>query len=235
MSRSQPQNNTPNPASRWFEWNGEAGTVRYYDKNAKKSVDVGADFTFLLLDQLGTVGGWHDPSASGIYANEVRDTRRDPLVVKAFKGGTLIEGIYQSIKDRVHTLGGQFVANCYLAYKRDGELAIGAIRFKGAALGAWMEFEKAHRGDLYAKAITITGFTEGKKGRIVFRVPTFKTTAISDDTQKQALGLDVVLQEYLTAYLARTSRDQAEATPEPPVEHEDSGYQKMITDEDIPF
>ena len=37
MSRSNPTENTnPNPAVRFFEWNGEGGAVRYYDKTAKK-------------------------------------------------------------------------------------------------------------------------------------------------------------------------------------------------------
>ncbi len=80
MSRSNPnENGNPNPSTRWFEWNGEHGLVRYYDKQAEQQVEVGDDFTFMLLDQLGTVKGWHDASDSGIYANEVKDTRQDVL------------------------------------------------------------------------------------------------------------------------------------------------------------
>ena len=84
MSRSNPSVNAPNPAARWYEWNGETGTVRYYDKEAKKNIDVPLPFTFLLLDELACVKGWHDPSQSGIYSNEVRDTTKDKLLVKAF-------------------------------------------------------------------------------------------------------------------------------------------------------
>ena len=127
MSRSNPhENGLTNPAVRWYEWNGEHGTVRYYDKDAKQNVEVGSDFTFMLLDQLGSVRGWHDASESGIYSNEVKDTRQEVLVVKSFKGGVLAEGIYKDIKDRINTLGGQFVANCYIAFKgTDGGLDIG--------------------------------------------------------------------------------------------------------------
>src|SRR5689334_2515222 len=132
MSRSNPsENSNPNPATRRFEWNGEKGTVRYYDKDAKQNVEVGSDFTFILLYQLGSVGGWHDASDSGIYSNEVKDTRQEAFVVKAFKGGVLAEGIYQSIKDRVGTLGGQFVAKLYIAFKNSsGDLAIGTLALK---------------------------------------------------------------------------------------------------------
>lgn len=241
MSRSNPhENGTPNPATRWFEWNGEAGTVRYYDREAKQNVEVGSDFTFILLDRLGTVGGWHDASSSAIYANEVKDTRQDVLVVKAFKGGTLAEGLYKDIKDRVNTAGGQFVANCYIAFKNGGDkLAIGSMKFKGAALGAWMDFEKEHRRELYEKAIRIHGCTEGKKGRVVFRVPVLSLVPISEDTNEAAIALDQQVQDYLTGYLKRTKRDQAEAQPahvrDEDVPYDDGDQPPPLTDDDIPF
>jgi hypothetical protein len=222
MSRSNPTDNgTPNPAMRWFEWNGEHGVVRYYDKDAKQNVDVGSDFTFILLDELATVKGWHEASVSGIYANEVRDTRQDVLIVKAFKGGVLAEGLYKDIKDRITSkaVGGQFVTNCYIAFKAGKALVIGSMQFKGAALGAWMEFRKAHRAELLTKAVRIHGFTEGKKGRIVFRVPVLSITDLTAESNAAALALDIELQTYLTAYLSRTKRDQV-AVPTAPVAHE---------------
>lgn len=239
MSRSNPGDNLPNPSRRWFEWNGEQGGVRYYDKDAKQNVDV-ADFSFLLLDELGTVRGWHEASSSGIYSNEVRDTRQDVLVVKAFKGGTLAEGLYRDIRDRVSTLGGQFNANCYVGFKNgDGDLEIGAIRFKGAALGAWMEFRKANRAKLYEQAVDITGYTEGKKGRVIFRVPVFKLRPLSTESNNIAVALDKELQAFLDAYLKRTKRDQAEAVAaHAPVDDDGDlhpGSMPPLEDKDIPF
>jgi hypothetical protein len=212
VSRSNPANNKPNPSTRWFEWNGEQGTVRYYDKQAKQNVDVGQEFTFVLLDELGAVGGWHEASQSGIYSNEVRDTRQDVLLVKSFKGGTLAEGLYKAIKDKVAVAGGQFVANCYIAFKGDDGFAIGSIKFKGAALSSWMDFRKANRAQLYKKAIQIIGSTEGKKGRVTYRMPTFRLNDLSDATNDVAIGLDRELQEFLSSYLARTKRDQVDST-----------------------
>jgi len=244
MSRSNPNDNgAPNPSTRWFEWTGEKGLVRYYDKEAKQNVEVGPDFTFLLLDELGCVRGWHDASDSGIYSNEVKDTRQDVLVVKSFKGGPLAEGLYKDIKDRVNSMGGAFNANCYIAYKDEKrELQLGSIRFKGATLGAWMEFRKAHRAELFKSAVRITGYTEGQKGRVVFRVPVFEIKAISEDTNKVATALDLQLQEYLVGYLKKNKRDQAESVghhvrdedmdPPPPQFDEPLA---SITDDDIPF
>lgn len=247
MSRSNPHDNgASNPAVRWFEWNGEHGTIRYYDKDAKKNVDVALPFTFLLLDQLGSVRGWHDASESGIYSNEVKDTRQEVLIVKSFKGGTLAEGRYKDIKDRVNAVGGQFVANCYIAFKHTGDLAIGSLRFKGAALRAWMDFCKAHRADLYKKAITIYAFTEGKKGRITFRVPQLKVTDVSAETDARAVELDRAFQEWVAGYFKRTTREQIEAPAHvsgedaaPDYDHEppldDRAFGAPITDDDIPF
>lgn len=243
MSRSNPnENGIPNPSKRWFQWSGEKGVIQFYDKEQEKTIEVGSDFTFMLLDQLGSVRGWHDASDSGIYSNEVKDTRQDVLVVKAFKGGPIAEGLYKAIKDRVNAEGGRFVASCYVAFKGDdGKLAIGNIGFKGAALRAWMDFTKACRANLYKKAVRIYGYEEGKKGRVVFRVPNYSVVDVSAETDAAATALDRELQTFLKFYFARTKRDQAEQapehlsdedvakdnTPEPPVE--------PLTDDDIPF
>jgi hypothetical protein len=218
VSRSKPNANTPNPAVRWYEWNGADGVVRYYDKEKKETVTVDLPFTFLLLDEVATITGWHDPSQSGIYANQVRDTRTDPFVVKSFKGGTLAEGAYQAIKDRVNALGGGYAAVCYVGVKgAGGALEIATLTFKGAALGGWMDARKALRSTLYSKAITISGYTEGKKGKVVFRVPTFTSTPVSEATDAAAKALDETLQEWLSGYFARKTDDRADTTPAVPV------------------
>jgi hypothetical protein len=215
MSRSNPTDNAVNPAVRYFEWNSEHGAVRYYDKIANTNVDVGDTFTFILLDQLSTVRGWSDEMGSGIYANEVRDTTQEAMVVKAFKSGTLVEGIYRDIKDRVKSLGGRFVASLYIAFKDGNDLKIAALQFKGAALGAWMTFAKDRRAVLYTKAIQIKGSQEEKKGRITFHTPIFSVTDVAAETDRAAVALDKELQAYFKSYFARTKRDAATAPQEP--------------------
>ena len=242
MSRSNPQEHLSNPAVRWFEWNGEKGVVRYYDKEQKKNIDVPLPFSFILLDRLGCVGGWHELSKSAIYSNEVKDTRQDVLVVKAFKGGTIAEGLYNDIKAVVKAAGGAFTANCYIAFKDGDEMKIGSMKFKGAGLGGWMDFEKAHRAELYDGAITIHDFTEGKKGRVVFRVPKLKVSGITRESNALATELDKTVQRFLSVYLKRNTREQAVVPDDaPPVSDEDIPWQDnpeavaAITDDDIPF
>lgn len=240
MSRSNPQQTLTNPATRWMEWNGELGLVRYYDKEKKENVDLGADLTFLLLDQMGCVNGWDESAGSSIYSNEVRDSRAEVLVVKSFKGGTIAEGLYKAIKDRVKVAGGSFHANCYVAYKNGAALSIGSLKFKGAALHAWAEFTKANREGLDTKAVKIDGFTEGKKGRIVFRVPIFKLVPTSADTHATAVVLDKQLQAFLESYLKRNKREQVETVPDHHVSDEEIAQPnrdtfEVLDDDSIPF
>lgn len=213
MSRSNPSETTPNPSRRWFEWAAGAqdGFVRYYDKASQQRLQVNLPFTFLLLDELSTVKGWHDPSESGIYANEVRDTRQDTLTVRAFKGGELAQGLYANIRDRIRAMGGHYQTSCYIAFKNGAELEISNISFKGAALNAWVEFKKANRGGIYKQAVVITGYVDGKKGSTSFRMPTFALKPCSEATQNAGLALDQELQTYLKAYLSIRRDEAAEA------------------------
>lgn len=219
-----------------MEWDGSNGNLRYYDKQTKQNVPVDDGFTFLLLDQLATVKGWHDASDSGIFSNEVRDTKSETLVVKAFKANAILaEGFYANIRDRVAAIGGNYVANCYVAFKDGGELKIGSVQFKGAALNAWVDFRNEHKNEVFSKAIQIKGFTEGKKGKITFRTPVFHVKDITPETNDAATELDRGLQSYLATYFKKPKASQAagEATPEPEPEYRRSPEPEP--EDDIPF
>lgn len=249
MSRSNPTQDNPNPATIWFEWNGELGEVRYYDKEFKKEIVVPQPFVFILLDELATVKGWHDPSESGIYSNEVKDTTKETFVVKAFKGGKIAEGFYAAIKDKIKAEGGHYTTNCYIGYRDGGEdLLLGSIQFKGAALMEWMEFKKQNRSELYKGAVRIKGFTEGKKGKIEFRKPKFSLVNITEETEAQAIDLDKTLQDYLKGYFAKNRADVLDQRTNHEAEDENQDAPKKQTsrrepepevdpevDDDIPF
>jgi len=248
MSRSNPTDGVRNPSARWFEWAGgaEGGFVRWYDKDAKQHVRV-EPFTFLLLDELATVKGWHEPSESAIFANEVRDTRQDVLVVKSFEGGELASGLYQQIRDRIIAVGGHFSASLYLAYKDGEELKIGNLQLKGAALSAWTEFKKSAgtKKDSNGKsvrayfvdAVAIAGYEQQKKGGTIYRVPKFSLKEVSAATNQQAVALDAELQAYLADYLKRPKAEavkpQSNGEPLPPNEAPRGAFDDFA--DDIPF
>lgn len=154
----------------------------------------------------------------------------------------MAEGLYKDIKDRIKAEGGKFNASCYIAYKDGAEFAIGNIRFKGAALGTWMEFTKAHRNDLYKRAIRIHGSTTGKAGRVTFHMPTLTLKELSEATNNIAIALDGELQAFLSAYLKKTKRDQVETVAKH-VSDEEAAYDEPppsdwsgpAPDDDVPF
>lgn len=244
MSRSNPTDGIRNPSTRWFEWAGgdDGGYIRWYDKDSKLQQKVMLPFTFLLLDELSTVKGWHDASDSGIYANEVRDTRQDALVVKSFKGGELASGIYKAIRDRITAQGGHYCASLYLAYRdEDEQLKIGNLNLKGAASSAWMEFKKSaptKKGAdgkslraYFIDAVKIASFEQLKKGATVYRVPKFSLQEVSEASNQQAVGLDAELQAFLSDYLKRPKAEAA--APEEPLPAETPHFDDVM--EDAPF
>lgn len=250
MSRSNPTDGSRNPATKWFEWAGgsDGGYVRWYNKDEKTTEKAVAPFTFLLLDELSTIKGWHEPSESAIYANEVRDTRQDALVVRSFKGGELVSGVYQNIKDRVTAKGGHYVASLYIAYKDGDALKIGNLSLKGAAAGAWMDFKRnaPTKKDAAGKtlksyfvdAVKIAGYEDAKKGGTAYRVPVFKAVEVAPATNQQAIALDAELQAFLSEYLNRPKAEAAKPqnggddVPDPDPTN-GAGYSEA--DDQIPF
>lgn len=224
MSRSKPSTQGTSPCTRYFKIGSGDGNVTYYDKQQEKTVTVGPRFQFLLLDELASVGGWHEPSQSGIYSNEVRDTRNEVLRVRTFAGQSLASGKYQDIREKIAVAGGKYVASCYIAYKDDaGKLALGNIQFKGSSLSHWMDFKKECRTvevdgkrvkAYFADAIRIDGFKKAKKGSTNYFTPIFATVPVPEEVNEMANALDAQLQEYLGEYLARPVAAQADDTEE---------------------
>ena len=238
MSRSNPTAGNTHPCTRWFEWNGETGSVKYYDKETKETVETGSDFTFIVLDELAVIKGWHEKSQSGITSNEIRDTRTEILKVRSFKGGEIIKGLYKAIKDQVSNIGGHFTTNVYITYKDGNELRLGSIQFKGAALNTWVEFKKENRSEILKKAIHIKGVFEGKKGRVIYKVPQFNLRDISEETNENACAIDRELQKYLAEYFKKSeSFDPSEESQENLAERESAEYdpEEAESAEDVPF
>jgi len=216
MSRSNPtENTTPHPSTLWAEWDGSNGALRYYDKESKANVLIPDKFTMILLDQLSCINGWSDSNESGIYSNEIRNIGKDILRVATYSGKTIAKGIYKSISPITSVAGGKFTANLYIAYKSVtlGKLSIGSIKLKGAALSSWLEFAKTNKESIYAKAIVFDGCVTGKKGAITFKTPRFQLKEISEQTNQEALNLDVILQTYLKVKMA--DNETASSTESP--------------------
>ena len=213
------QTTQSNPATKWIEWNGSKGHFYYYDKLEEKDV-VLESLVFLVLDKVGAITGWHEASSSGIFSNQVRNTRDEVFSVKAFnQQDPLAEGVWASIKDMVKAKGGKFTANIYSAIKtEDGTLETVCIQFKGAALNAWTEFQKKAGENINTMAVKWSGNKEGKKGAIVYQMPEFSLVKVSDETNDEANKLYEELKVYLTAATANNVTIQTSPQEDKPVQ-----------------
>ncbi len=197
MSRSQPTD-LKNPSKKFFTWKGSTGEIVYFDKETKENINVPLPFHFLVLDKLITIVGFSDADESGIWGNEIRNTKTQILTVRT-KHGTKKTGFYEDVKT---VPGAKFAQSLYLAfYDENKVLQIGNIKLSGCAVSAWIEFGKGR--DVYQGALSITGKEEGKKGATKFFSPVFaQKDTVSDAAQDAAIALDKELQTYLTAYFA---------------------------------
>lgn len=206
MSRS---NNTEikNPAEKFFQWSGSDGQIKYYDKEAQENQIVDFPFPFLVLDRLTTMTGYSDEDQSGIWSNEIRNTKTQELTVRT-KSGIKKKGLYEEVKT---VTGAKYAQSVYLAfYDENKNLQIGNFKMSGSAVSAWIEFCKGR--DIYKGAVKITGAEEQKKGATKYYSPIFEAIPeVKETTEENAKALDVQLQEYLTAYFALRGEEMAHA------------------------
>jgi hypothetical protein len=247
MSRSNPSDIIPNPSTRWFEWNAEEGHPKYYDKEEEKTEQVPIPFQFMLLDRLSVIKGWHNDSESGITSNEVRDTRVEPMTVRAFgMKEPIAKGLYADIKDKIKAAGGNYAVNIYIAFPGDeGEPTLGAFILRGAARGAWIEFEsnKANRPLLYKMSIVIRECKHGEKGtgrkKIEWEAPVFELTAVEPDLDTKAMKIDQeILQPYLANYFKRTQPSATSEEAPEDLDHpgdDDYDYDQSAVQRDEPY
>lgn len=213
MSRSNPTLNNHNPATKWFEWSGETGCIKYYSKANDANFEVPLPFSFMVLDMLNTVRGFSDSDGSGIWSNEVRDITHGALKVQT-KEQVIAVGKWGEISDKVKARGGKFAKSIYIAFYDDEKtLHIGNLMLKGAALSAWFDFAKTV--NVEEGAIKIAEAVEATKGKTVYQVPVFKALQVSEESNEKAIELDKVLQEYLAGYLGHKIVEVEADTPAP--------------------
>lgn len=227
------QETIQNPCTKWFKWAGSTGKVSFYDKLTQENVEVQLPFTFLLLDVLATIKGFDESTKHSIWSNEVRNTKESKMVVKS--GSDIIaQGMYSDIKEKVVSSGGGYAASCYIAFKdENGELVIGNMTMTGSSLGggvhkpsdknmkdievgAWIEFTKSAKNDLYKKAIQIIGKDDRicTQGNVKFYCPKFSLIATTPETDKAAIELNNELQAYLETYLKVETKQDAQLSRE---------------------
>jgi hypothetical protein len=214
MSRSEPT--LANPAQHFFQWAGSRGKLEWYDKTNQKRVEVRMPFEFLVLDELATMTGYSKLDASPYFANEVRNTTKEPFTVKTTKGVKQV-GLYKDLAD-VRAKGAKYAKSVYIAHKdATGEYVVGNIKMSGSALTAWIEFGRNHvvqHGKIILKPGAKLTAPTGD-----YYPPVFEWVHSSSDEDSTAQKLDKGLQEYLRQYQA-VQAEQASLWPNEPIDPE---------------
>lgn len=201
ISHTQEKSQSSNPTSKFLEWKSMDKQFSYYDKAAEENVKVDLPLKFVFLQHYHTVKGWNDASQSGIWSNEVYYIGSEPMNVRAFKGGTIVKGIYKDIKDDITKAGGKYHRSVYVMLE-DGTIA--NLSFKGAVVREWSEFMKNNGRLVDNQWVEISSASDQKKGSIKFSVPEF--TIGASLTKKDGAMADKAaaqLKEYLDQYFQK--------------------------------
>ena len=186
---------TTNPAKRFIEWQGGEGFFYYYDKEKQEKVKLPKKFQIIALDELATIKGFDERANSGIYSNEVRDTTKDTLTVKNFKGDQIAEGIYQSIKGDIISAGGKYCKSIYgVMVDKKGVGDLVQISIKGSALGPFIDASiRIDDGCVITFGVNPE---EKKKGKTVYYEPTYEAKVLPEgDYRESAISInDTILQ-----------------------------------------
>ncbi len=209
MSRSNPTETLSNPSTKFIDWSGSEGKFKYYDKEKKENVFIELPFTFIPLDILSTCKGYNDQEKVGYYSNEVRSTKKEPFTVRT-KNGIVMTGLYEQVKEKLAPKGLKYVQSVYVAIKEGKGLVIANLQLTGSALGPFIEFCDGKK--VTEIGVTVKSANPMKKGATKYFEPVYEVMPVSEATNKVASELDVELQEYLTAYFAKTGTSQPEYT-----------------------
>jgi len=217
MSFSKPQ--LTNPSKKFIEWSSDNACFTYFDKDKGEKgekVLLPMPIYFIVLDELSTISGFCEKHSTNIFANEVRSTVKEPLLVRTFKGGERLQGLYNDIKSEAKELGGKYTKSVYamLLTGKGQEPELVNIKLRGAACSAWIE-KKINTG---RAVICVKEVSHEKKGKTEYTVPVFSYAPLTKELTDIAIAMDQVLQEYLKEYFAQMEEkiiEAEEAAPEP--------------------
>ena len=179
---NRPTNQTVNPVTKYINWKSNDKAFSYYDKDKGEDIKIELPIKFLFLEHYHTVKGWNDASESGIYSNEVYAISKEPLTVKAFKGGEIASGLYKENKEQIKNAGGVYHRSIY-AMLPDGEL----VNFQ----------------------LKVNEALDGKKGAVKYSTPNFTIgKPITKNDDKLATECASKLQDYIDSYFLKEKKGE---------------------------
>jgi len=136
------------PAVKSIEFKSSKQAFSYYDSGTQENVLIPVSkenpFEFVVVDEYSAITGFCEKTNTGIYSNEVKNLKQEPLNVRVFtdkdgKGaGEIANGLYADIKDTAKAQGGKFTKVVYIIY--NNELCV--LRLLGAGFAGGIKNKK---------------------------------------------------------------------------------------------
>jgi len=212
-----------NPTSKYLEWKSNDKAFSYYDKDAEQEVKVELPFKFLFLQHYSTIKGWHTPSSSKIYSNEIFFMSEE-LRVRSFGNKKenlpaveIVSGQYKKIKPEIINAGGRYHKSIYVMLE-DGSVA--NISLKGSAVSQWSDFIKMNEDECENSWIEVNSADEKKKGSIKYSTPNFTVGQnLSKADSSVADAVEKKFKAYMESYFNKDNapKDNAPKEEEEPM------------------
>ena len=186
------------PVSKYLQWDSAERTFKYWNKEASKNEYIKIPANFVVLKEMATITGFHEPTQSGIYSNEVAavNLKTQELTVKTGKGLVIAKGIYGDIKPILATSGAKFATSVYALL--NGELV--CLKLAGSSFSAWYDFVAENRKQFLSNSIDILSVEDKKKGATKYTQPVFTLgKAIDDATNSKAESAYTELVSYMNS------------------------------------
>jgi hypothetical protein len=239
MARSDAHTATAqSPVTKYLTWSSDEKGFKVFDKKAEGKSVIKLPIKFIHYDEFATIKGWDENNKTGIYSNEVKNTKQETLTVRT-KNRVIAEGFYQDIKPVVNTAGGDYNVSLYA--ELNGEIVNFAL--KASALGAWSNFSAENRKKFLKNYVTVVGSKEEKKGAVKYHIPVFE---IGDAIEESVSATSDKKYDELAAYFKERSANANSATEEanatqhesiltPPQESSIPAFDEPADTSELPF
>lgn len=165
------------PYTKTIKWRSSESRFEYYDGENNQTIEIES---FIPLEEMASVSGYHDGQKQGIWSNEVLDLRND-LEVRA-GNSVVVTGPWKNIKTEVAGMGGKFT-NVVIALMPDGEIV--RFLFAGSGCSGWIgkKFNPMQK----QCGVSFDGSHEEKTGRVTYNVPDFSPKRLNDEETIKAM------------------------------------------------
>lgn len=219
QGRVNPTNSVPpNPAKKFISWSSVDQCFKYWDKTKGEkgeNVLIPLPFTFIPLERAVAYRGYDDDNKISYISNELPELDKGIFTVRGYnaitkKSHVEVSGTYKDISTHLEAKDLKYTESIYIAIKNEsGALELANLQLNGAGLMHWFKFIKSI--DIWSMAVSVSTFSNEKKGVNKYTAPIFAGVKIKQETDIEAAKFQKQIQEYLKEYYSRSANSSYES------------------------